>query len=233
MAAVGGAWYGAVIDEQARARAARECKAERDAARVALAQNDFDGARRHISSAGESCTGSAKRELRQLESDGSAKEEAQRKADAEARARRQVQDFIGQVPRVSKQVQSASSLASASKWTEATAALDAADAAMHPYATSRATETKEWKDLTASIGNERARIAPGLAKIEADRRVRQEAEQAAADRKRKAEEAASAAREASRRVKCCDDTLSPSCLCSRDSMRGCCSHHGGVCGCED
>jgi hypothetical protein len=33
------------------------------------------------------------------------------------------------------------------------------------------------------------------------------------------------------RVKCCDGTLSPSCSCGR-SLRGCCSHHGGVCGCD-
>lgn len=32
-------------------------------------------------------------------------------------------------------------------------------------------------------------------------------------------------------VKCCDGTLSPSCLCG-GSLRGCCSHHRGVCGCE-
>lgn len=31
---------------------------------------------------------------------------------------------------------------------------------------------------------------------------------------------------------CCDGTPSPSCTCS-GSRRGCCSHHGGVCGCVD
>lgn len=33
------------------------------------------------------------------------------------------------------------------------------------------------------------------------------------------------------RVRCRDGTLSPSCSCGR-SLRGCCSHHGGVAGCE-
>lgn len=33
-------------------------------------------------------------------------------------------------------------------------------------------------------------------------------------------------------LQCCDGTLSPSCVCG-GSRRGCCSHHGGVCGCED
>ncbi len=34
-----------------------------------------------------------------------------------------------------------------------------------------------------------------------------------------------------RSIKCCDGTLSPTCVCG-GSRRGCCSHHGGVCGCE-
>lgn len=33
------------------------------------------------------------------------------------------------------------------------------------------------------------------------------------------------------RLLCCDGSLSPSCTCS-GPRRGCCSHHGGVCGCE-
>jgi hypothetical protein len=33
---------------------------------------------------------------------------------------------------------------------------------------------------------------------------------------------------------CCDGTRSPTCGCDRDSNRGCCSRHGGVCGgCDD
>ena len=33
------------------------------------------------------------------------------------------------------------------------------------------------------------------------------------------------------RLQCCDGSLSPSCSCG-GSHRGCCSHHGGVCGCN-
>ena len=33
-------------------------------------------------------------------------------------------------------------------------------------------------------------------------------------------------------LRCCDETLSPSCGCS-GSHRGCCSHHHGVCGCAN
>lgn len=38
-------------------------------------------------------------------------------------------------------------------------------------------------------------------------------------------------RSASRGLRCCDGTQSQSCSCS-GSHRGCCSHHGGVCGCQ-
>lgn len=31
-------------------------------------------------------------------------------------------------------------------------------------------------------------------------------------------------------VLCCDGTRSPTCGCDRSSFRGCCSHHGGICG---
>ena len=34
-----------------------------------------------------------------------------------------------------------------------------------------------------------------------------------------------------RSVKCCDGTLSPTCVCC-GKLRGCCSRHKGVCGCE-
>ena len=34
-----------------------------------------------------------------------------------------------------------------------------------------------------------------------------------------------------RSVKCCDGTLSPSCVCG-GKLRGCCLRHKGVCGCE-
>lgn len=35
-----------------------------------------------------------------------------------------------------------------------------------------------------------------------------------------------------RMVMCCDGATSPTCTCRRASHRGCCSHHGGMCGCE-
>lgn len=35
-----------------------------------------------------------------------------------------------------------------------------------------------------------------------------------------------------RMVMCCDGATSPTCTCRRASHRGCCSRHGGMCGCE-
>jgi hypothetical protein len=84
-----------------------------------------------------------------------------------------------------------------------------------------------------------------LARIQAKERKRVEAEEARrhelaarAERRRLAEEARARRREeaAARRSEpqgllCCDGTLSPTCSCG-GSRRGCCSHHGGVCGCR-
>jgi hypothetical protein len=33
-----------------------------------------------------------------------------------------------------------------------------------------------------------------------------------------------------KRIRCCDGTYSPSCTTDRADLRGCCSHHKGVCG---
>ena len=65
---------------------------------------------------------------------------------------------------------------------------------------------------------------------EAQRAEREERRRAAREQ-REAERAARREREASRGLMCCDGSLSPSCMC-RGSHQGCCSHHGGVCGCE-
>lgn len=35
-----------------------------------------------------------------------------------------------------------------------------------------------------------------------------------------------------RMILCCDGMTSPSCGCGRSNRRGCCSWHGGICGCE-
>jgi len=66
-------------------------------------------------------------------------------------------------------------------------------------------------------------------RLATETRTRKKAEQA--ERRRLAAEANAEARRASLadRVECCDGTASPSCRYSQGSLRGCCSHHGGVC----
>jgi len=97
-------------------------------------------------------------------------------------------------------------------------------------------------DSAESEDEQRALVATNQQSIEAEERKRQAQEKALAaeERKRQAREAAQEARERSssdsshssggERLQCCDGTLSPSCMCA-GSHRGCCSHHGGVCGC--
>lgn len=60
------------------------------------------------------------------------------------------------------------------------------------------------------------------AKAEEERRQEEE-------RRREIERAVSTG--AGQSVRCCDGTISPSCVCG-GPRRGCCSHHGGICGCE-
>ena len=66
------------------------------------------------------------------------------------------------------------------------------------------------------------------------RQAAKQAAEAAAERRREARareaERRAEQREEARGLRCCDGTQSPTCLCA-GSHRGCCSHHGGVCGC--
>ena len=85
--------------------------------------------------------------------------------------------------------------------------------------------------MAGQIESQRKRITPGF---EQQRKAEAAALQRAAaleEAARKRKEAAEAAREANSHVVCSDGWVS-SCLCSRASKRGCCSHHGGIAGCE-
>lgn len=63
-------------------------------------------------------------------------------------------------------------------------------------------------------------------RIEEQRAAQHRAELA----RKEAAAAAEAQRDANRPLLCCDGEASPSCVCG-GNHRGCCSHHGGVCGC--
>lgn len=76
---------------------------------------------------------------------------------------------------------------------------------------------------------EQRRIAEEQRRAAAEARKREA--QARAEKRRLAEEERRARQREPRSLRCCDGTLSPTCLCG-GPRRGCCSHHGGVCGCE-
>ena len=71
-----------------------------------------------------------------------------------------------------------------------------------------------------------AKAAEAQRKADEAAEAQRKANEAAAERLRLAEQA-----NAPRGVRCRDGTASPSCTCG-GSLRGCCSHHGGVAGCE-
>jgi hypothetical protein len=89
-----------------------------------------------------------------------------------------------------------------------------------------------WVRFTARLDELKKRIAPNVERAERARAAQEEAKRKREEALERARQAAEEAREATRRVRCCDGNLSPSCLCN-GSHRGCCSHHGGVCGCEE
>lgn len=77
-----------------------------------------------------------------------------------------------------------------------------------------AAAVKLQKQIEAKKKDEARRIAREEARRQREEARRQRAEQMA-----------------NRGLRCCDGSLSPSCSCY-GSHRGCCSRHGGVCGCE-
>lgn len=96
----------------------------------------------------------------------------------------------------------------------------------------RAREAEAEEQKRRADAEEQKRRA--AAEAEAAERARIEAPQKAAEEQRAPAAAdpapeAPAPKSAPGRVCCCDGTVSPTCTYVK---RGCCSHHGGVCGCE-
>lgn len=89
--------------------------------------------------------------------------------------------------------------------------------------------SKQWTDLRGGPSSptraDIEQMSVRLPKLIAEAKER-------ADKARRAEEAAEAAKERATRVRCGDGSFSPSCRCG-GSLRGCCSHHGGVAGCGE
>lgn len=164
--------------------------------------------------------------------------------------------FVTSAEEVERRLKLAALKAAQAEWFEADQHLGVAQSALSQFKGSRLEGSARWVHLNAQIAAQRSRIEPGLEQLRKakEAKERQEAALEEAARKREeaarkreeaqekareareaaraaAQEAAEAARESSSMVMCCDGTTSPSCLCN-GSRRGCCSHHGGVCGCN-
>jgi hypothetical protein len=90
--------------------------------------------------------------------------------------------------------------------------------------------TKDEQALAVQEEAARKRREAEEKRLAAEQQRKREAEERA-EKRRIAEEERRERASMPRSIRCCDGTLSPSCMCG-GSRRGCCSHHGGVCGCE-
>lgn len=124
-------------------------------------------------------------------------------------------------------------LEQAHRWDEASTVLRSIRATLSPF---RGAEKEgRLEVLSAEVGAIDDRVTPELEKLRAraaaeERRTAEAAKrrEAAAEARRSAAKVRPERSYSSNRVRCCDGTLSPSCTYDY-SLRGCCSHHGGVC----
>ncbi|WP_434047560.1 MULTISPECIES: hypothetical protein [Sorangium] len=250
-------------DERARLEALAACQEARRSAGEALEAASFDEARSHLQEARRTCVdGAALQEAARTEADVDAREreaierraqeeaareereraEAERERAEEQRRRaereqRAAARFKEVAPAIARQVQVASARATQRRWGDAQAALSQAELALDEFRGTDVQRSERGAALLAQVVRLRPDVDAGVEQTrqrrEAEERRRQELKAAAEERLQQMKEAAEERRQASLRVQCCDGTLSPSCLCGRSSYRGCCSHHGGVCGCEE
>lgn len=175
---------------------------------------------------------------------------ARRRAEEEARRAEREREAAARFPEVEKIVASRLQLASAKsaqrRWDEAEVALNQASAALEELRDTEVARSERWSSLSAQVERLRpaihARVEQLRKQREEQERLKEERERQQEERARRLEEAREAAaaraasareqRRGSLRLMCCDGTLSPSCLCD-GPRRGCCSHHKGVCGCEE
>lgn len=243
LASFAGTLIGRNADEQARIAAMAQCDALLRNADTSTAENQFGVAKGALDSAGSICVGAQVEKLAAARANFDkgqtaynervAKENAERHAQAEREAAEKRQrDFNAALEDAAKALKQANEEAARGKWAEADAHVETASKSLRDVAWAEFVTDKRWLDATKQVDGLRKRIAAPLEQQrkaeEATRARQQAAEEAARARAEVAEEA----REANKHLLCNDGTRSPTCLCSRASHRGCCSHHGGVAGCE-
>jgi hypothetical protein len=230
-------------DERLRREAAAICEEETRLANEAVIANRFNDARDHVRAARVVCLGSELIRIAELDADLPGKEAEHRRRleqeEAERRERlaaekerRDAVKFEELAGSILERLNAASLKATQRRWLDARDDLARAASELHVFTGSKVESSERWGKLKTRLDELKKQSAPNVEKAEKAREAEEEAKRKREEAMQKAREAAEAAREASRRVRCCDGSLSPSCLCN-GSHRGCCSHHGGICGCED
>lgn len=231
-------------DERARFEALADCEQSRREAKEALGVESFERALSHLQAARRTCVGATLEEVarsetvvnaRQLEANRRrAKEEAAREAARQAEEERQRAEteqkaaaaFEKAAPEIARDLQLASTRAAQKRWDDAESVLNQAEQALSAFRGTNIAQSARCAELLAQVARLRRDVDAGVQQLK-EKREEQERKQ------QEIKEAVEERRQASLRLQCCDGTLSPSCLCNRSSNRGCCSHHGGVCGCEE
>jgi len=154
--------------------------------------------------------------LQQVEATETARQSDQRNSAAVRRRAR----FAAIEGAAGGKLAEAKRLASGKKWEKAAELLQGLNDELETFQNTEVGSTQRWKDLVTARRSIAERVQPGLDKAIARRQ---------AEETRKAEVEARRQQRLSDRVECCDGTISPSCRHSQGSLRGCCSHHGGVC----
>ncbi len=226
------------------AEQAQACVQAQHAASAAREAHDFTVARAAYTRAASTCIGEEIRLAERGMTDLAAQEESERRASeaaAEAlaaqNARREAELKTARISQAEQSVTAllieARRLERARHWDETATALRSIRTTLSPFHGAGGTERLEA--LSAEVGAIEDRIRPELEKLRAREAADERRAAAAASRREAAAEARQRAAEvrpqrssSSNRVRCCDGTLSPSCTYDY-SLRGCCSHHGGVC----
>ena len=233
-------------EERRRVEAAELCDASIRAADEAVAENRFDDGRSQLSTAGDVCTSAALGAVSSRATTLAEREATYRKhLEEEAAARRArvtAEEVASYTSDADAFLRKAESLAVQRQWEAADQELRGADVLLSALRTRQAAKevVETLEKRSAAV---RDQIAPNL---EQARKIR-EAQEAAEERRRAAREAATAAQEAaeerrraareaaaaqeSEKVLMCRDGSISGCPCA-GSHRGCCSHHGGVAGCQ-
>ena len=226
-----------LVEARELKEAQQECLREVQRAQTALVETDFSKARIHQRAAEPPCKRASDASAATLQTQISREESVElekRRLEEKAHEEAAAERFTREAPELREQVAKANALANQAKWQEAWDVLARAQDRLARYADTKVESTDSWRALSAEVFAARPRIAKPLEAIETAQRkaeaARQDREQAQAEVRSRAATRSVGASSGSSTVLCCDGTRSPSCGCDRSSFRGCCSHHGGICG---